>query len=309
MGWARRVGSLRRQRRLLLPVESARSGSNSESRHHGLEELIMSVLRGISLFIIALLIAQSVSARPEQSRSPKIQALDPSGRTLDVSSGSSDVMHAATAGTTWFGGTFWAADSQRWEAFKDQLWTFDSGVGSCLVPAGGPQNLSQPTASWINPFKQPGLHATMEGWIGFDETFSNLVYFRRVASTDPRFTTPTKCVGSAAGLGGTYSYWCGVFPGEADAVCYGTGQGYGNNWNICIEHSFPYAGGSATLAFQYKNETEDNFDYSFVYVDTSSNGNNVEIAAYTGAVSGTAALNLTQGAQLPQSPKPIKIKF
>jgi len=272
----------------------------------------MSFTGNISLFVIinTMVLAMPVWARPiDQSRMTKIQALDPSGRSSDLPRGSSSVMHAATAGTTWFGGTFWAADSQRWEAFKDQLWTFDSGVGSSIVPAGGPQNLSQPTASWINPFKQPGLHATMEGWIGFDETFSDLGYFRRVASTDPRFTSVTKCAGSAAGLGGTYSYWCGVFPGEADALCYGTGQGYGNNWNVCIEHSFSYGGGNVTLGFLYKNETEDNFDYTFVYVDTSGNGNDVEVAAYTGTVNGPASFNLVPGVQLPRSPKPIKIKF
>jgi len=35
----------------------------------------------------------------------------------------------------------------------------------------------------------------------------------------------------------------------------------------------------------------------------------VEITSFTGAVSGTASLPLTQGIELPRVPKPIKIKF
>jgi len=270
----------------------------------------MSFKRSISLFVITLFIAAPVGARPlDQSRNmPKLRALDPSGQVADRAIGSPSVMQTAAAGTTWFGGTFWAADSQRWEAYKDQLWTFNSGVGSSIVPAGGPQNLSQPTASWVNPYKQPGLHATMEGWIGWDNTYNNTPYFRRIASTDPRFGA-VKCTGSAAGLGGTYSYWCGVFSEEANALCFASGQGYGNAWNACIEHSFGYSGGNVTLGFQYKNQTEDTFDYTYVYVDTSGNGNNVEVASYTGLVSGTESVVLTQGIELPRIPKPIKIKF
>ncbi len=30
--------------------------------------------------------------------------------------------------TTWFGGTFWNADSMRWEALQDSVWTFEGGL-------------------------------------------------------------------------------------------------------------------------------------------------------------------------------------
>ena len=270
----------------------------------------MSLQRVLLVTAITLLFVPQAMARPiDQSRAlPRMTAIDASGRS-NLLSGNPGVMSAATAGTTFYGGTFWAADSQRWEAYEGQLWTFDSGVGSSIVPPGGPGGLSQPTASWVNPYKQPGLHATMEGWVGIDFTYSEITYFRRVASTDPRFTGAVKCAGAAAGLGGTYSYWCGVFPSEADALCYATGQGYGNNWNVCVEHGFSYGGGSVTLAFQYKNDTEDGFDFTHVYVDTNSNGGDVEVASFTGVVSGNASLPLTQGLQLPSAPKPIKFKF
>ena len=266
-------------------------------------------LQRVLLIMAMTVFASQAMARPiDQSRVlPKIMALDPSGRS-DLSSVNPGVMNAAVAGTTFYGGTFWAADSQRWEAYENQLWTFDSGVGSSIVPPGGPDSLSAPTSSWLNTHKRPGLHATMEGWIGFDNTFSEITYFRRIASTDPRFTS-VKCTGAYAGLGGTYSYWCGVFPDEAASLCYAAGQGYGNAWNVCIQRGFNYSGGGVTLAFAFRNDTEADFDFSYVYVDTSAGGDNVEVASYTGTVNGSASLPLTQGINLPSVPKPIIIRF
>jgi hypothetical protein len=265
--------------------------------------------RFIAAFIL-LLLPVAATARPiEQGRFlPKIDQIDASGRKDQVRSNRPDVFSAATAGTTFFGGTFWAADSQRWESYENQLWTFDSGVGSSLVPVGGPSHLSVPTSGWVNPYKQAGLHATMEGWVGFDNTYSEIPYFRRLGVSDPRWTAPV-CVGTPAGLQGNYSFWAGVFPQEASALCYAGGQGYGNAWRVCIEKSFSYASGNATLSFQYKNETEDGFDYTHVYCDTTGAGTDVEIISYTGAVSGTANLVLTSGQELPRSAKPVKIKF
>ena len=269
--------------------------------------------------LLLVLAAPAWGRPPDQSRSlPKIQQADVNGRATDFLPENRAVMRVATAGTTFYGGTFWAADSMRWEAYENQLWTFDTGVGSSIVPPGGPDFLSAPTSSWVNPHKIPGHHATMEGWIGFDNSFSTWTvrngarqmnpYFRRVASDDPRFTT-TPCTGAAAGLGGMYSFWSGVFPAEADLLCFTAGQGYGNAWNICIEQEFDYTGGSVTLGFQFKNETEDGFDYSYVYVDTSGEGDHVEAVGYTGVVTGMASIPLTQGVELPRIPKPIMIKF
>ena len=219
-------------------------------------------------------------------------------------------MFAATqSGTTWFGGTVWAADSMRWEAIEGQLWTFESGVGSSIVPPGGPDSLSSPTRDWINPYKASGLHATMEGWIGFDYTYSDVPYFRRLSSQDSRWSEDV-CVGTPAGLGGAYSFWCGAFSGEADSQCFGTGQGYGNSWVVCIEHPFNYNGGGITLQFKYRNETEPDYDYTIVYVDSSGNGTDVEATSFTGMVSGIANVALVQGVHLPETtPATIKLKF
>ena len=157
----------------------------------------MSFARAFAVLTLTLVAVEPVVARPlDQSRAmPKLQLLDPSDPISDHAVANQSVMQVATAGTTFFGGTFWAADSQRWEAYPNQFWTFDSGVGSSIVPPSGPAGLSQPTASWVNPYKRPGLHATMEGWIGMDNTYGETPYFRRVGSNDPRFSAE-KCAGS-----------------------------------------------------------------------------------------------------------------
>ena len=189
----------------------------------------------------------------------------------------------------------------RWEAVKDSVWTFDTGVGSFLKEPGH-------TYPGVDPFKPDGLHGGMEGWTGKDNTYSELTFFRRLGAGDPRWLG-FPCVGSAKGLGGAYSFWAGALPAEADSLCFVSGRGYGNNWNVCIERAFPYGGGAAQLSYQFHNETEDSFDYTYVYCDTSSAGNRVEIAAYTGNVSGTAQFNLTPGIELPVIAKPIKLQF
>ena len=279
----------------------------------------MNLRRNCAVLVLLLVLAAPAWGRPpDQSRGfPKIQQGDANGRNTDGFPTNRGVMSVATAGTTFYGGTFWAADSMRWEAYENQLWTFDTGVGSSIVPPGGPDSLSAPTSTWVNPYKPPGHHATMEGWIGFDYSPPTWTgdggarqmtpHFRRVGANDSRWDSV--CVGSEVGLGGNYSFWAGVFSEEADSLCYVAGQGYGNGWSVCIERSFAYGGGNVTLNFLYRNDTEDRFDYTFVYCDTTGDGDVVEIVQYTGPVSGVASLPLTPGIELPRVPKPIKIKF
>ena len=260
-----------------------------------------------ALLVLSCALAPSPAfCRPPGHSLARIESLNISGMDSDLPR--SQVFRVATAGTTFFGGTVWAADSMRWEAFENGVWTFDSGVGSSLIPVGGPGSLSAPTSSWVNPFKHPGLHATMEGWVGFDNTFTSTPYFRRLTASDPRWGSNV-CVGAGAGLGGNASFWAGVFPEEANALCYGAGQGYGNAWRVCIEHGFNYQGDELLLQFNYRNETEPDFDYTTVYCDTSGEGDDVEVYSITGSRSELKILGLDRGYSLPVIPKPIKIKF
>ncbi len=220
------------------------------------------------------------------------------------------IFQSAAQGTTFFGGTFWAADSNRWEAIQDSTWTFDTGVGSDY-------NFSDPS---VDPYKfgapnnpaPPGLalHAHMEGWVGIDHSYSDLSYFRRLSIAD--FAgQPDTCVGTAAGLGGNYSFWCGVLQSEADKLCYASGQGYGNLWNICIHQSFNYdgSGNPVNLQYDYRNDSEPTYDYTYVLVDTSGAGDFAEAKAYTGTVSGHANLNLTVGVTMRSDAGPVDVQF
>lgn len=188
--------------------------------------------------------------------------------------------------TTTYGGTYWAADSLRWEAVKDSQWTFDTGVGSAFGNTG--------------PNKPAGYHTLMEGWYGIDQTLNPLPYFRRV----------TECAISGS------SFWAGATLAEANSMCWAGGRGYGNGWNMVISKSYSYTGGATTYAYDYAIECEPGFDYSYALVDTSGNGSAADIvlSTYTGNVAGHAALNLVVGSTLPTgatvgSPKTVKFKF
>ena len=204
---------------------------------------------------------------------------------------------AATAGadTIYFGGTTWDAVSGRWEAVMDSCWTFDSGVGSSF-DHGNPD---------VDPFKDPSLHATMEGWIGVDLTkLTENSFFRRLDSS--QFPAGQR----NCPLNGNFSFWAGVLQSESDLLCYADGQGYGNSWNICLEQTFAYNGtGDVTLTYLYENDTEEDFDFTYVYVDTTGNGDLVELAAYTWVLSGNALHVLQPGISLPSQAGNFTIKF
>lgn len=150
----------------------------------------------------------------------------------------------------------------------------------------------------MNPFKDPSLHATMEGWIGIDKTFNDLAYFPRT----------TDC---PAGTG--YGMHCGVTQAEAEALGYVSGAGYGNNWHVCIGHSFDFTGSTVTLTYDYLNETEENYDFSSVVVDTVGDGDpahDVTAVQYTGTLSGSETLDLQAGQEMPAGPRNgILVKF
>jgi hypothetical protein len=191
--------------------------------------------------------------------------------------------HFALQDTTFYGGTCWAPDSMRWEAIRDSAWTFDSGVGSSI-------NLGQ------DPNKPAGYHATLEGWTGHDRSLYPHPDFRRHGT---------------CALAGSFSAWAGITASEAEARCYATGQGYGNNWTVRIRKEFVYPGsGSVFLSFQYAVEAESGYDYAFAYVDTTGTGDGeVNLFAETGVVSGTASLTLAPGDRMRRDAGPFAIIF
>ncbi len=202
--------------------------------------------------------------------------------------------------TTWFGGTVWNADSSRWEAIPGGTWTFDSGVGSSF----------DHTLPGVDPYKDPVLHARMEGWMGLDLGRRYQDRFRRLGTGD---FSGTACVGSAAGLGGGYSFWCGLLEPEADSLCWAAGRGYGNYWSICIEKTFNYDGAdTVALSYDFYSDTETGYDSSLVLVDTTGVGSapDVQVAGYTGIVPASHEdLVLIPGASMRSTAGSYRVKF
>jgi hypothetical protein len=225
-----------------------------------------------------------VSARPVD-RSNQHPLIEATGDPIELPgiSGKGSTFNTVFYDTLRFGGTFWAADSGRWEALRDSVWTFESGVGSAFGPTG--------------PNKPAGYHTRMEGWYGIDQSLSPVPYFRR----------STTCA-----IAGSYSYWAGVTLSEAQALCFASGQGYGNGWHMEVRKTFAYPGtGNVTLSYRYANDTEAAFDFSYVTVDTSGTGAtaSIELANYDGQMSGTATHTLVPGVTLPSSSGNIVITF
>ena len=160
--------------------------------------------------------------------------------------------------TYYFGGTTWAADSLRWEALPDSIWTFESGVGSHF--------------QHTDACKDTLFHALMEGWSGVDLSHRSEGVLRRLSVSDFA-SSPSVCVGAPAGLGGEYSFWAGILQDEADSLCWAEGQGYGNNWYVCLVKTIEYDGaGCLQLEYSFHNDTEYGWDYTYVLVDTTCTG-------------------------------------
>lgn len=233
----------------------------------------------IGLALLAL-VTMTGSGHARPAPPPLIQAEPPT--EFQLRAGGAGLSHWGFQDTVLYGGTVWAADSMRWEAVRDSVWSFDTGVGSAFGPTG--------------PNKPAGYHTLMEGWYGIDQSLNPLPWFRR----------STTCA-----IAGSYSLWAGVTQSEADSLCYVSGRGYGNNWNITVQKIFAYPGsGSLTLSFDYAVDAEPGFDYAYVLLDSTGAGAaaDQELAVYNGVMSGTATIPIPRG-QLPAQAGPIAIKF
>ncbi|HEX7879575.1 MAG TPA: FlgD immunoglobulin-like domain containing protein [Candidatus Eisenbacteria bacterium] len=238
---------------------------------------------GTTILLLALA-AGAVEARDTGQTTTRLK---PFQRAAGTETGTtSSVSHLSAFGgvdTMYYGGTFWASDSARWEAVRDSCWTFDTGVGSAFGATG--------------PNKPVGYHTRMEGWYGRDATLNPIPYFRRSST----------CV-----IAGSFSFWAGVNAAEATGLCWAAGQGYGNNWDLTIAKTFNYPGsGNITLSYKYAVDAEPGYDYMYVLVDTTGNGSQDDLVlnSYTGTVSGTGSVILNPGSDLRSNAGPITIKF
>ncbi|TPW08601.1 MAG: hypothetical protein FD129_2415, partial [bacterium] len=233
------------------------------------------------LFAATLPLSSLARPRPEGPAIPEYSPDDtpPSFLISGLASGS-------VYDTSWYGGTVWAADSNRWEAIPDGIWTFDSGVGSAI------QN------EMPEVMKPNGYHRLMEGWMGLGSDPHDSGTFRR----------STSCA-----ISGDFSMWLGKTPLEieADGQCWATGQGYGNSWNACLERSFAYPGsGDVTFGFEYAVDAEPDFDALTVVVRPSNAASDIVLAYYEGLVGGQATFILQQAnGTLPTGPGTVTIRF
>jgi hypothetical protein len=249
------------------------------------------------------------AARPAHGDIPRLELLQSRTPSAPLPAG---VFRLSTGqDTVYFGGTFWNAVTMRWEALPGGTWTFDSGVGSSF----------DHSADGVDPYKDPRLHATMEGWVGIDFTYGGEnQYLRLVSDTDPAWEGGTVCVGAghtvAPGiLSGDWSYYCGVFPAESLDLCYADQAnplGYGNNWRVCIGKSFVSTGAAVTLNFNLVWDSEQNYDFTTVEVDTTGAGAAADIVdaiAFDGQGAGAQSFTLLPGFETRSTPGPIQIRF
>jgi hypothetical protein len=164
----------------------------------------------------------------------------------------SPALRVTTSDTLWFGGTHWEIAESRWVAnvslSRSNAWTFDSGVDGNregwtsrdlsaiplpTVPAGNPDGAD---FRWVDQAKYD-----LYGTPGTD-LFPG--------STD------------------NGAIWCGKFEPEANELCWGDGQGYGNNWDHEARKSFAYGGtGDVRVTYRYFSDLEPLWDYAYLYLE------------------------------------------
>ncbi len=124
----------------------------------------------------------------------------------------------------------------------------------------------------------------LEGWYAEDLTENQEAYFRHitVAIWD---ADPNNAV-AAPVLSGDGSAWCGVFGSEANDLCWESGLGYGNRFcQRLISPAFSHDGSSSVgLDWLHFNDTEEDFDYTNVYLKTLPSDTETLIREYTGQV-------------------------
>ena len=141
--------------------------------------------------------------------------------------------------------------SQGMGVRQDTLWFGGLNPATGLAYRG--------TASAIWDFED----CTLQGWFCEDVSAAPL-YFRHVTPDSFVAHGDTDYEDSAMGVG---SVWCGAFLDESEEGCWPGGRGYSNGWGQFWRKEFTYGGGGAvTLGFDYFVDSEQDFDFSYVYV-------------------------------------------
>ncbi len=219
----------------------------------------------ISLVLLVAIVATAAIARAKEIEKPVPMLHDPLTQTQ---SGVFGV--AQGADTFYMGGTIWDAGDGQWEAdvpaaagwANRKMWSFDAG-GFAGTPHSG----------------QP-----MDGWKGVDFTADVNDYFNVEDNTTIGACATSKVL------------FCGLTNAECTNACYSdlTGTGYGNGWNqmVVTPSATHNAGDALTLTYDYANESEPGYDFSYVILQTydTVGGTWIDLATlatYDDLVSGT----------------------
>ncbi|MEZ4648905.1 MAG: hypothetical protein R3E97_09000 [Candidatus Eisenbacteria bacterium] len=187
----------------------------------------------------------TANARPSSSR--VLYGPDPTAGVVQANSGGRSGSAAAYGDTLAFG----YVDGDGF-AVLGETWTFDHG---------GPDPL--------------------EGWVGVDVSAQDAAFGRQIDATSWN-ADPYNDVAPPI-LSGSGSAWIGAFGSEARALCFDSGLGYGNSWGQrLVSPTYVYDGASdITLQWTHFNDTEENFDYTRVYLERFPSGERSELREYT----------------------------
>ncbi|KPJ60363.1 MAG: hypothetical protein AMJ46_07280 [Latescibacteria bacterium DG_63] len=222
----------------------------------------------ISLVLLAaaLSTASLAGARETQKRVPMLleplTSVAPVGGVFGVSQ--------VTADTFYYGGTVWDDGEGRWEAAEPaapgwtdrKMWTWAS-TGFGATPHSG---------------------LNMDGWVGLDVTADEADNFNVEDGTTIGWCVTSKVL------------FCGLTTAECGEACFTdlNGTGYGNSWHqmVVTPSATHSAGDVLTLSYDYHNETEPGYDFSYVILQTydavAGEWDDLRtLAAYDDVVSGT----------------------
>jgi hypothetical protein len=226
----------------------------------------------ISLILLVAIVATAVTARAKEIGRVVPMLQDPV--TLGVQTDGVFGV-AQSTDTFYYGGTEWDAGDARWQASAPaaagwanrKMWTWNAG-GFAGTPHSG---------------------LNMDGWVGVDRTADVADHFHVQDGTTIGACATSKVL------------FCGLTNAECTANCYGdlNGTCYGDNWNqMVVSPSDTFNVGDALgLTYDYANETEPEYDFTYVVLQVYdwiglAWIDHATLATYDGLVSGTEVIDL-----------------
>ncbi len=189
--------------------------------------------------------------------------------------------------------------------------------GGTVAGPGGVLFAAEPSSpGWANrkmwTWSPNGFNGTphsglnMDGWVGADSSTGAGDWFR---------VQDVSSIGSCV-IAGNKSLFCGLTGAECAATCYkdASGTGYGNMWRQAVATaSYTYsASNQVSLSYKYSNESEQGWDSTYVKLQVYSVlmsrwQDYAVLASYTGAVSGSATIDVDS--YLGSAGSPVMFRF